>query len=636
VTDAEPVVVESTLTRADWAALQTAWGERARARVGRPRLAGAIALPLLAGVLLILALEGRGPLALASFLVGVGTLLVSVTWATRLFRGASFPEEGGLTLGRVHMELSTEGIHTERDHSTALTRWSALREVTRTDTHLFLWVDALSAYILPLRDLPEGLDAEAVVERMQAFAGRPTITTRSGRPESVVTVGSTESGTVAAARTFAAALARRLTWRVVPEAGPGSDDGVILACALAALAVWLAFDRYAAGAGAEWYAAGVTGLAWYAAGVLAMAWVLHRASDRTARFGSLLASIVGALPLALAFGLAVHHWAPPWSRGPAYALLGLAAVVHVRRALVAASGTRKPRALVAGAALALLFAWGTSVSWAYPHLWYASDDEEEDGDEAWADAERLLFEQADRIDAAAGRLAAGRPGRADVFFLGFAGVGEQKVFAEELRLSERVVTERYGAAGRSLLLVNDRRDRDTWPLATVHGLKRALLRLGERMDRDEDVLFLMLTSHGSGEPSLSVSNGMGPLQALEGGTLRAALDESGIRWRVLVISACHSGAFIEPLADESTIVLTSAAGDKASFGCSDDRDVTDFGAAFIRDALLQAESLASAFEQAKRAIAERERQAGMEPSSPQARVGSAIASYWERVEAEHR
>jgi hypothetical protein len=105
---------------------------------------------------------------------------------------------------------------------------------------------------------------------------------------------------------------------------------------------------------------------------------------------------------------------------------------------------------------------------------------------------------------------------------------------------------------------------------------------------------------------------------------------------VLVISACHSGAFIEPLADESTIVLTSAAGANASFGCSDDRDVTEFGAAFIRDALPRAESLATAFEQAKRAIAEQEGQRRVEASSPQAHVGGAIAAYWERVEAERR
>ena len=74
--------------------------------------------------------------------------------------------------------------------------------------------------------------------------------------------------------------------------------------------------------------------------------------------------------------------------------------------------------------------------WVYPHFWYASDDEAEE-EENWAETERRLFEQADRIDAAAARLRAGAPGRPDVFFVGFAGVAEQKVFAEELKLSEQ-------------------------------------------------------------------------------------------------------------------------------------------------------------------------------------------------------
>ena len=72
------------------------------------------------------------------------------------------------------------------------------------------------------------------------------------------------------------------------------------------------------------------------------------------------------------------------------------------------------------------------------------------------------------------------------------------------------------------------------------------------------------------------------------------------------------------------------------FGCSDDRDVTDFGAAFIRDALPQAESLAAAFESAKGAIEKQERAAGLTPSSPLAHFGRAIAPRWAAIEAERR
>ena len=37
------------------------------------------------------------------------------------------------------------------------------------------------------------------------------------------------------------------------------------------------------------------------------------------------------------------------------------------------------------------------------------------------------------------------------FFLGFAGVGDQKVFAQEIGLASRVLGERYGIGGEACL-----------------------------------------------------------------------------------------------------------------------------------------------------------------------------------------
>ncbi len=604
----EPFAVESNLTHADWAALQRAWGERQRERVGKLRLLGAILAPLMAAVLVLIALGwGRGPLPVGGFALGLLGMLGVMAAMTLLFRRSSLPDEDGLVLGKVRMEFSDEGVRTVRTSSSGLTQWSALKALTCTDTHVFLWVDRLSAYILPLRDLPEGMDAAAALRAIRAFAG-PAVTVDNGPATAAVSA---------------------------PPSGVRHGDFVILACAIAALVVWLAFDRYAAGAGARWYPGGAAGLAWYAMGALGLAWVLHRASSDTLRFRPALASIVGVLPLALGLGLALRAWAPAALHAAGYGLVAISTLIYLRRRLEALSGRRQQLAQLSGILFALLFYWATSQTWVYPHFWYAAEDESED-EGTWAEAERRLFEQADRIDAAAARLREGAPGRPDVFFVGFAGVAEQKVFAEELKLSEQVVTERYAAAGRSLLLVNDRRDRDSWPLATVHGLRRALKRTGERMDRDEDVLFLMLTSHGSDTPALSVSNGSWPLEELGGKALRAALDESGIRWRVIVISACHSAAFIEPLADESTIVLTSAAKDRTSFGCSDERELTYFGTAFIRDALPAAESLASAFDRAKQAIAKQEAREGIGASLPQAHFGGAMRAHWEGIETDRR
>ena len=145
-----------------------------------------------------------------------------------------------------------------------------------------------------------------------------------------------------------------------------------------------------------------------------------------------------------------------------------------------------------------------------------------------------------------------------MYFLGFAGFGEERVFAEEIKLAAQRVGEKYGSAHRSVLLLNDRRDLTTYPLASESSLRYALNALGRVMNRDEDVLFLALSSHGSRDATIDVSNeGMEP-QTLSAATLAELLAESGIRWKVIVVSACFSGAFIKPLADDHTIVITAA------------------------------------------------------------------------------
>jgi hypothetical protein len=106
--------------------------------------------------------------------------------------------------------------------------------------------------------------------------------------------------------------------------------------------------------------------------------------------------------------------------------------------------------------------------------------------------------------------------------------------------------------------------------------------------------------------------------------LSAALRDSGIKWRVIVISACYAGGFIEALKDEHTVIIAAADADRTSFGCSDDRDFTYFGEAFYRDALPGADSLRQAFGLASVAISKREQQEGATPSKPQAFFGSQI------------
>jgi hypothetical protein len=134
-------------------------------------------------------------------------------------------------------------------------------------------------------------------------------------------------------------------------------------------------------------------------------------------------------------------------------------------------------------------------------------------------AERLLFDQPDRIDAAVAHLAGRTSPGPSAYMVGFAGVGEQRVFAGEIDLAARVIGEPYGTANHTIPLVNDRRNLEAYPLATVSGVRRTLREIADRMDRYRDVLFLVLSSHGSEEPAISVSNGSLPLKQLTAGDL---------------------------------------------------------------------------------------------------------------------
>jgi len=50
------------------------------------------------------------------------------------------------------------------------------------------------------------------------------------------------------------------------------------------------------------------------------------------------------------------------------------------------------------------------------------------------------------------------------------------------------------------------------------------------------------------------------------------LVDSNIKWKVLVVSACYSGGFVEPLKDANTVVITAADDKSSSFGCALGRD----------------------------------------------------------------
>lgn len=392
--------------------------------------------------------------------------------------------------------------------------------------------------------------------------------------------------------------------------------------ALLTLSLWIFLDRLRAGPNSTFMSWNVPVLVFYCALVLSVAYLAARSSRPRISLKIALYLFAVLVPVLIATVWLVERFEGRYRL--IVLLLPLYGFTYVALNLRRAAGIGQTRAvllLIVG--VGLYFAASELTFWS-ASVWMVPPAAGEDYDLSHRKSESLLFDQRSKIDAVVQRFDASPDTKPRVFFVGFAGVASQRVFAEEIKYGAKIVSSRFNVKDRQLLLLNDRRDLTTFPIGTVTSLSYGLKLIGQKMDPDRDILFLALSSHGSADPEISVSNGTLGLQQLTGENLSVALQASGIKRRIIVISACHAGAFIPALRNPDTIIITAAAADKTSFGCSDDRDLTYFGEAFYRDALPKAQSLQDAFDQAKKAIVIREAQEHQKVSDPQAYFGSEL------------
>lgn len=219
-----------------------------------------------------------------------------------------------------------------------------------------------------------------------------------------------------------------------------------------------------------------------------------------------------------------------------------------------------------------------------------------------------------------------RPGRADLFVVGLAGDGSEQVFRNEVLYLRDLAARRMDAAGRVLVLANhpDAPPQRPLPRASLANLRTALAGVGAAMDPDEDLLLLYLTTHGTEDHALLLRRPGAQDDLLDADQIREALDEAGIRHRVIAISACYAGGLIDGLDDPDTLVLAAARRDRTSFGCGNDSVATYFGRAWLVDGLNDTLDFSAAFDQARLAIAQRERAEALRPSRPQMARGARI------------
>ncbi len=239
------------------------------------------------------------------------------------------------------------------------------------------------------------------------------------------------------------------------------------------------------------------------------------------------------------------------------------------------------------------------------------------------------------LDATFAAMPAQRPGHPDLYVVGVAGDGHADVFRNEIAWLDLLASERLDARGRVVRLVNHADSLGTVPraLATLDNLRLTLARIGAAMDPEEDLLLLFLTSHGSEGHELLLQLYPVVDARITPEQLRVALDDAGIRHRVVVVSACYAGGFLPALRDTDTMAIAAARHDRPSFGCGVDSQLTYFGRAWLVEGLNRKPDFIAAFEHAQTAVARRERADDFAPSLPQIEVGTRIRQHLELWQA---
>lgn len=638
--------VRTTLTMADWNTLALEAGQRV-AKAGLEsgnfftRMApNVVWLLLIAAFVVMLNTQPPliRPLGIAISVVGFFGIWWIQYW---IQRRAYTPRERGAFLGDQEFDFEAAGFRSRRTNSDAFNRWSLITDVTHTDEYVFLWIDKHSGYVVPARDLPAPMTAPSAADRLRAFmeaaAAAPVHeagTLQTDEPGQVrasappVSSPNVPPSVVQELRS----LLRLHSWGLVNDAKLFGRDVTLILLGAFSLLLWMGLDRLTYEGDVEFFIYGLAENSAMVLAVFALAWLLSRASRPRIAMRASLLLVLGFLPIYVLFFWIVGSL--PWM-----VVIGLAILLtawaerYFGAGMRSLTGRRQWIAVTSTLAGVLGLVYLSSQFYFSPGFWIERDADAEQAAATQRQNEQIVFEQSARINADISSLALRVPDQPNVFFIGFAGYGGQKVFAEEVGLAAKRIGNRYNATQRSLLLVNDQRDSLKHPLATVPSLRHALNALSQHMNVEEDILFLALSSHGSEDGTVSVSSELGYWRDLEADDLADMLRESGIRWRVIIVSACYSGAFVEPLKDDGTIILTAAAADRTSFGCSDDNDLTYFGEAFYRDALPQAPSLRAAFEAAREAILKRETREGETPSEPQAYFGKAIEQKLAAIEA---
>ena len=225
----------------------------------------------------------------------------------------------------------------------------------------------------------------------------------------------------------------------------------------------------------------------------------------------------------------------------------------------------------------------------------------------------------------AARQAATAAGPPRVVFAGFALNSLSKAFHSDVLLAEKAVRVADPHAVVFRLSNPAAGDSADWPLATRENVAAVMREVGA-LARPQDKVVILFSSHGS-RNALHINSSkreIGVITPAELGEWLGALRDKST---LLVISACYSGSFLEPLRSPTRIILTASARDRSSFGCQFNSHNTFFVEELWGQKALAELPLTEMIVRAREGVQRRETAMKVRPSMPQSDIGPAVEAW---------
>lgn len=206
-----------------------------------------------------------------------------------------------------------------------------------------------------------------------------------------------------------------------------------------------------------------------------------------------------------------------------------------------------------------------------------------------------------------------------LIFAGFAMHSQAKAFRNDVLAAEKLAKQ-IDPNALILKLANPARDQASdWPQATLENFELVMTKMAE-VARPQDRVMLLISTHANpGTLNINIAGkNAAPLTAR---TLSDALAPLAKTPTLVVLSACYSGAFLEPLRAPNRVVLTATDVHKTSFKCQYPGEHTFFADALFNQAGAEQLSITDWMGAAQKSIQTQEKRKRLAASAPKMFVG---------------